>query len=68
MIHQIIHPRLHPFRRAEVHAIELADGLDLFPRTGQAYDRRVELDEVMFQDGGCVARWIAGDEDGEKGG
>ena len=65
MVHQVIHPRLHAFGSAEIHPIQLAHRLDLFPRARQADDRGVKLSEVVFENGRGVARWVAGDEDGE---
>ena len=64
VIHQVIHPGLRPFGRAEIDPVLLAHVLDLLPRARQAQDAWVEFCEVGFQDGGRVARGIAGYEEG----
>ena len=66
MIDQVVHPRLHALRRAEVHAVHLAHRLDLLPRARQPDHAGVELLEVGFEDRGGIASGIAGDEDGEE--
>lgn len=67
MIHKIILSLLHPLRRRKVHSILLTYILDLFPSACEAYDRRVEFGEVGGEHAGCVAGWVAGDEEGEDG-
>lgn len=66
MIDQVILALLDILGRGEVHAVFLADVLDLVPGAGEAYDRRVELGQVFGEHAGRVARWVAGDEDGEE--
>jgi len=68
MIHQIIHPRRRPLRRAEVDAVFSAHVLDLLPGAREADDRGVEFGEVAVQHGGRVPCGIAGYEDGEERG
>lgn len=66
MIHQIVHPRFNPLRRAEIHPIGFTDLLDLIVCPREAQHRRVKFRQVGFQNGGGVACGIAGDDDGEK--
>lgn len=67
MIDQVILSLLHILRRTEIHSILLTDIFNLFPRTGQADDGRVELGEVFREDAWCVPRGVAGYEEREKG-
>lgn len=66
MIHQIIHPRFNPRRRAEIYPIGFAHLLDLLVCAREAEHRGVEFRQVGFQDGGGVACGVAGDDDGEE--
>jgi len=65
MIHQIILSRLHTRRRRKINPILLARLLDVLVSTRQTHDIRMEFLEVFFQDGGSVARRIAGYHDRE---
>jgi len=64
MIHQIIHPRLYPGRRAEIDPILLAHIFHLLPRPRQAHNPQVKLAQVVLQHGGGVAGGVARDEEG----
>lgn len=66
MIHQVIHPRLHPLRRTEIYPILFTDILDLLPCPRQAHQRGVELGEVGFQHRRCVASRVARYEKGKE--
>lgn len=66
MIHQVIHPGLHPLRRAEIYPICFAYILHTLPRPRQPHNTRMELRKVGFQHGRCIPRRITRDEDGEE--
>ena len=66
MIHQIVHPRLHPFRRTEVHPVHLTYRFDLLPRTRQAYHTGMEFLEIGFQYRRGITSWVACYENGKK--
>ena len=63
MIHQIIHPRFHPFRRTEINPILLTHVLNLLPRPRQPYYPGMELLQIALQHRRGIARWVAGDEE-----
>ena len=67
MIHQIIHPRLDPLRRTEIHPIQLADRLDLLPRARQADHVRMELFQIGLEHRRRVSCRITRYEEGEEG-
>ena len=67
MIHQIIHPRLDPLRRTEIHPIQLTDCLDLLPRARQADHVRMELFQIGLEHRRCVSCRITRYEEGEEG-
>lgn len=62
MIHQVILPRLDPFRRTEVHAVFSTHVPHLLPRARQTDDPRVKFLQIALQHAGRVAGWIAGHE------
>lgn len=66
VVHKVILARLRILRRAEVHAVLLANVLDLLIGTSQAHNARMELLQVLAQDLGCVTGRIAGNEDREE--
>ena len=68
MIHQIILTGLHTRGRTKIHTVRFTRVLDLFVRARQADEIWVELREVLLEDGGCVARRVAGDHEGEQHG